>query len=237
MIPREHHILSGEPFKPEYYSGSTMEEKIANAKAALLREINSYVKQIEKKKPDENFVTTDSVRIDIVEPKTRTYADPNELIEQLNLSIKETIGLPEPKKGTFAAGLIEKGYSALRAEMICMLIVEAFLDVIKRVMVKKFGGKVSVIQQIEPIVQLVLEIDYTDRARAIAILKETGLFTIKELRKMWDTRMGVPEGEVVSGPTKRGKTPEEVTADTLRRELPPEGRNPMTPESRRRTEE
>ena len=232
LIPREHHQLKSDAFKPELYAGKNAEEKIQNAKSAAINAISEYKRNIERIHADQGYVTLDNVTISILEPKSK-YSQPNEFINQLNGNIAAAIGIPM----SIFTGSSKGSYSSFLA-LISLIIARAkyIVSIIKPKLFSWLIDKLP--QRIKPITDkldlvfdLVLEKDKIDVARQLAILKESGIFTVDELRALWGAPTIDPEKLPFNNQHKHTETPKEIAS----RPVGGPQRNPYeyTPESRR----
>lgn len=236
LIPREHHKLSSEAFRPELYAGKNIDEKIANAKAAAQRAISEYVTEIEKKEADQGYVTLDNVEIEIVEPKG-SYSDPNELVNQLNQNISIAIGIPVQllgsgqTKGSYAAALAMISFVMTRVSSIIAQISPA----IKEYIISQLPAEIrSLAPKLRLVWNVVLERDRGDLARQIAVLKETGILTIDELRALWGAPIVDPEQLPITTAHRYTETTKEISADFNRRK--DRVRYDVTPHTKKRTQ-
>ena len=244
LIPREHHKLDLRAFDPRYFPGTTMQEKYNNARKAALDFINEYKTNIAKiTEPDRSYITSKDVEIEFVEPKKVTYVSPNELIEQIDLSIFSVIGPVETavtgrSRRTYATELIVASYAVLVAETLADIIKAEFLKLIKRHIRLKYGSRFSEedLNKIDIKVRLTLDVLRGEIIRQVAVLAQLGLCTTDELRAMIGLEP-LTEDQIPHVVTKTGRagqyvqTPADVTRDVTKRVKPiPQ---PLTPESRR----
>jgi len=231
LIPREHHRLSSEAFKPEYYAGKNAEEKIQNAISAANQAISDYKEKIRKVKADESYITLDNVEISILEPKS-SYSSPNEFIDQLNGNIAAAVGMPMAiftgqSKGSYSSFLALISLVIARARyLVSLMKPELFKWLMSRLpdKLKPLSNKLDIV------FDLVLEKDKIDIARQIAILRESGLFTFDELRALWGAPTISPEKLPEATVHKRTETPREIASRPVKSKEPQYN---ITPESRR----
>ena len=174
-LPREHHKLDLSAFSPDFYPGS-IQERIAKARADAQRALESYVETVRYLKPDQAYVTSKDVEITYVEPKSTNYQKPNELLEQLSDYIYSSIGIhPGAVKGksssSYAGELVVKSYTGLVVASIAESLARQYS-------VQVFG------KEYDPIINLELEIDKTEKVRQIVLLLKSGVITINEARQM-----------------------------------------------------
>lgn len=250
MLPREHHKIPLEAYIPENYSG-TPEQKLDAAKTAAETELQAYAQRLQNIDPDQHYITSPEVEVNIVEPRSTTYKDPNESIEQQNRSIHRATGLPPmsgESRSSYAYGLIVASYATLRAKNVAEHI-KAVFEPFLRAQLKlrsergnyKAGGELATftdedVDKVSIKLQLVLDKDRSEMIRRAAMMTETGSFLKNEIRD----EAGYPplseedQAKTVEAPRSRGKTPGEVTGDE---EQIDEGAIdwPMTPESSEKT--
>ena len=225
-VPREHHMLPSAPFDPSLFSGDTYEERLKNAQKAAENYLKAYVDKLKERRVDRGYVTLDNVKIDVIEPKLQ-YTEPNELIEQINQAIYSSVGAPESAvsgraKGTYASEIAVESYLLLKSEFLAERIAEKFIQLAKRHLTVKYGNKYEhLYDKISYDVQLIFF--PREMARTVAILRETGLFTATELRRMF----GLPplteeQMKELVGPTshRHTETSKEIAATEKRRVRP-----------------
>ena len=190
MLPREHHKLNMAAFSPENYPGSTFGERLNSAKVAATLEMNSYGNSIRGQQPDQGYVTSNDVSIEIVEPKSVNYQSPNELINQLDTKISSLTGTPEALSGGETTGFSSLEFSAtfvaIRAEEMANLIGSALERIIwKHVLAIHPSVNIIDIKRIKLKHRLILDRDLSERAKVISILAGTKIFTPTELREIF----------------------------------------------------
>jgi len=216
MVPRLHHKLDLSAFKPEMYPAATYEEKLSKAKSAAKSAIDSYVDSVKAPSPEQDYVTGKEVEIVPVETKSMTVRDPNELVQQQNLSICAATGIPMSAltgslRGSYASELIVSSFATLRACNIAEKIRSVLEDVLREELADQFPEAHKLFIKL----QLILDKDRAELARQISLLAGTEWFTKNELRQLW----GLPalEEQAVSATDQHGRTPAQVGAAAARR--------------------
>ena len=191
MLPREHHKLNMAAYSPDKYSGDRVSRN-TNAKNDALDALEAYGKQIRVKQSDQGFITGDEISIDIVEPKTSSYSDPNAILMQIEAAIGRPFGVPPAMIGQshggggggFTAIFFVGSFAATRAEMIVMRIKrELEIKVLRRhVKIMHDGVSEDVLNRLYIRTNLIMERDKSEVMRRVAVMFE-GPYTISEIRR------------------------------------------------------
>jgi len=233
-VPREQHKLPSAPYDPSLFSG-TYEERLKKAQEAAEEMLKSYAAKLKRRRVDRGYVTLDNVEIEVIEPKLK-YTAPNELIQQINEAIYGSVGTPESAitgraRGTFASEIAVESYLLLKSEFLAEKIASRFIELAKRHLTVKHGERYARhYDKIGYDVQLIFF--PREMARTVAILRETGLFTMTELRAMFGKGPLTEEQKAdLAKPLghRFTETAREIAATEMRRERP---ERPLTPESR-----
>jgi hypothetical protein len=183
-VPREVHELDTSMFVPEKFAGATWEEQVTNATKAAEDYLKDYAKKISGKKVDQGYVVGSNVKqIYYVEPKQVSYASPNDLIDQINTSIREGIGAYTIGKGTYATELVISSYVILMPDHLAYKIERQLLELLRFHLAKKYKTPADELAKLDLRLSLVLDILKGELVRQMAILAATGTLTIDELRE------------------------------------------------------
>lgn len=188
MPPREHHKLDLSMFHPDEYEGETVEARIIAARTAAMRVVNKYIENISYKEVDVGYVTDKDTEIDVLESKSHTYADPNELVRQLDEDVHATSGVPRGMmygegKGGFASELLTSNYAGLRAEFIGDRIARPFEDWLKEYMKANYADVcgIKVINRLRLKFRLILARDMREIAQAINFLVDSMVVDVAQI--------------------------------------------------------
>jgi len=183
-VPREVHELDTSMFVPEKFAGATWEEQVTNATKAAEDYLKDYAKKISGKKVDQGYVVGSNVKqIYYVEPKQVSYASPNDLIDQINTSIREGIGAYTIGKGTYATELVISSYVILMPDHLAYKIKRQLLELLRFHLARKYKTPADELAKLDLRLSLVLDILKGELVRQMAILAATGTLTIDELRE------------------------------------------------------
>jgi len=235
-VPREVHELDTSQFSPEKFKGNTFQERFQNYQTAIKNVLKEHAKEIRKKKVDQGYVVPKGTKIYFTEPKMQ-YSSPNELIEQINKSIREGLGAYNVEAGTYATALVVSSYVVLLPDLLAYKIKRALLEVLKIHLMKKYNVPDEELRKLDIRLSLVLEIFKGELVRQMAVVAATGTHTLDELRAMVgkDPLTDEQISRLVEI-TKRGRTGQyaqtifDLLRDTSRQREPSEH---LTPESRR----
>jgi len=160
--------------------------------------MDEYKAALSPDRPDRAIITLSDVEIEVIEPKT-AFTDPNPLLDQLNDAIFASIGIPRsairaPGRTTFAAEIIASTFFFLRYQHLANRIAEGLLRIASRHIKERYNGKYDHLIP-EIYVKIHSEMFMREQARVIAILAQTGAFTVEEIRSMAGLSP-VPKGEL-----------------------------------------
>ena len=188
MPPREHHKLDLSAFIPDEYEGDSKEERIIAARTAAMKVVDMHIRNISHKEVDVGYVTDKDTEIDMLESKSHTYADPNELLLQLDQNIHATSGIPRGMmygegKGAYASELLTSNYAGLRAEFIGDRIARPFEDWLKKYMRENYERTCGVkqINRIRLKFRLILPRDVREMAQAINFLVDSMIVDVAQI--------------------------------------------------------
>jgi hypothetical protein len=112
-----------------------------------------------------------------------SYASPNDLIDQINTSIREGIGAYTIGKGTYATELVISSYVILMPDHLAYKIKRQLLELLRLHLAKKYKTPADELAKLDLRLSLVLDILKGELVRQMAILAATGTLTIDELRE------------------------------------------------------
>lgn len=188
MPPREHHQLDLSMFSPDNYEGDTIEDRIMAARNAAMKVVNQYIKFISIKEVDVGYVTDKDTDINVLESKSHTYADPNELLKQLDETVHATSGVPRGMmygegKGGYASELLTSNYAGLRAEFIGDRIARPFEEWLKEYMKKNFSETCGIkqINRVRLKFRLILPRDVREIAQGINFLMDSMIVDVGQI--------------------------------------------------------
>jgi len=232
-FPREHHKLPSEPFNPDYFAGSTQEERVQAAKAAARAAMEEYRTNLQRHKADRALITLDDVEVEIIEPKLK-YTDPNELLMQIKQTIAETYGVPASAipaaayRGTFAAEVKIASFFFEKVKHLARLIGRKLIEIAISHLETKYGKKYEKYYK-EIGVSIFFESELLEKARAAALLAEIGIFAPEEIRAMLGFSPQMPEVVVARQKEKpHSRTTAQVAVAEVRTTKP---QAPLTPHS------
>ena len=187
-VPREHHILDLSQFDISKFSGefaSRQSQSIAAAEKA----IKAYNENIQRREADQGYVTGQGVAIEYIEPKSRA-TDDMPILSQINELLNGPTGTPSSLMGGETKGFTSLVHSAsflaLRAESYAEVIQTQLEKLIKRhVKIARPGIRAEVVDRLFIKNRLILDRDRAELAKIIAVLVESGTFTVDEIRHIW----------------------------------------------------
>jgi hypothetical protein len=228
MMPREHHKLNMTAFAPENYAGATFSARLNAAKIAATAEMNKYATSIRTQQPDQGYVTSNDVEIVIVEPKTTNYKEVNEQIDQIDSKISAMTGTPAALSGgtnsSFSSVEFSGTFVSLRSEEMCAKILRGLERVVwKHLKAVHPSTDIADIKRIKLKSRLILDRDLTERAKVVAILAGTNMFTPTEVRGVFGLEALTDSQQIEiteflqanAEITQVGKSVEDTAADTI----------------------
>lgn len=237
-VPREVHELDTSMFLPDKFQGATWEAQVTAATTAAQAYLKAYATMISKKKVDQGYIVGSNVKkIYYIEPQKTTYSAPNDLINQLNESIREGIGAYSIGKGTYATELVTASYVILMPDHLAYKIKRHLLTILRLHLKKKFNTSDEDLNKIDIRLSLVLDILKGEMVRQMAIIAATGTQTLDELRE-YVGRVPLTEEQIqrlVTIVAKSGRAGQasQTILDILATASQTEGVTaPITPESR-----
>jgi hypothetical protein len=248
MLPREHHKIDLSAFDPRNYTGATWAERVEKAKADASKTLEDYAENIKQREADQGFVTDKNTEIEIVEPKSTSYATPNEILRQIEEAIARPFGIPASlmgkRGGGYTAEFLGSGFAVTRAEVITQKICNRLEELLRKHLLAEFGFKegsegYDIVQRIFIRQKLILERDKSEIMRRIAIMYE-GPFTPSEIRAEVGYDPLTPEQveeikqfRAIKGVSKHTSTPTEILEDFTTRRTPDTINRPPKYESQR----
>lgn len=184
-VPREHHVISSELFDLSRYSGTIDEKRQAALEDAQTR-IQEYMQEIRDKQPDQAYVTLDTTKIEVVEPKSSRYMSPNDIMEQISQYLWISLGVPESvvsgrSKGSYASELVVSSYLTAKVIQVAKSIKEQMLELVREI-VRKINPQLPV-EKLDMKIELIMDTNRMELFRQAAIMANLGVFTPTEIRK------------------------------------------------------
>ena len=232
MLPREHHMLNMTAFAPENYPGASFSARLSAAKIAATAEMNLYAASVRRQQPDQGYVTSTDVAIEIIEPKTVKYTAINEQIDQIDSKISSMTGTPAALSGgtnsSFSSVEFSGTFVSLRAEEMSALIARGLERVVwKHLKALVPSAEIADIKRVKLKTKLILDRDLTERSKVVSILAGTAMFTATEIRDVFGlealTDKQSEEIEEFMKMQSELKSPAEVTGDALKQTTDPGG--------------
>lgn len=187
-VPREHHSIDGSIFSMDKYEG-TLEQRREASTTDLESYIAKYASMMMEQMPDQGYVTSDSVKIDIVQSGgSRTnYMNTNELLTQLEGGIWTALNIPSSivngkSAGSYASELVVSNYVSAKVIQMAEKIGAVMLDVLKE--------KIRKIDSTLPVDKLAFKLELSMAAselevfRQMAIMGALNVFTDTEIREV-----------------------------------------------------
>jgi BMFP domain-containing protein YqiC len=234
-IPREHHKLNLSQFTPDRYpEKKTYAERAAAAQADATVAANKYKEGLgtDQLDTDQIYITDKDTEIGYVEPKTTTYASPNELLKQLTGTIHHATQVPVVGEKSYATAFWDVTIGITIIETMAEKIKEALERLMREHLKKKFSSLDAVeLGRYEISTKLILGRERAELAKTIALLKSTESFNRDELRELFNMpKLPGGLGKEIPGLAK-GKPPAIVTAaDAARDAEKGPGTEPAVPE-------
>ena len=187
-VPREHHQLDLSQFDLSKFSGDFATRQAASIAAAETA-IKNYNSNIQRREADQGYVTGQGVDIKYIEPKSKA-TDDIPILSQINELINGPTGTPSSLMGGetkgFTSLIHSASFLALRAESYAEVIQEKMEELIKRhVKIARPGIRAVVVDRLFIKNRLILDRDRAELAKIIAVLTESGAFTVDEIREIW----------------------------------------------------
>jgi len=183
-VPREVHELDVSMYTPEKFAGATFEARLDSCNTAIQTYLKNYATQVARKKVDQGYVITKGTRIYYTEPTRVAYTSPNEVVEQINESIREGLGWHKAGRATYATELVAASYVVLLPDLLAYKIKRALLELLRQHLRKKFNIPEDELKKLDMRLSLVLDILRGELVRQIAILAAAGTHTLDELREL-----------------------------------------------------
>jgi len=185
-VPREHWKLDVNSITPEGFEG-TKDEKIRKAQAATNKMLDDFRGVVDTPQPDQSVITTSSVECDVLEPKSTTYRDPNEIIRQINGFLGTPMGTPEAFLGgkieNFAGTTMSSLFSEMRMDVICNKIAKEVEKVVRKHVGMIYPNHIEeVVPRLKIMVDSSLNQVMLERTRTAMMMVSIGLFTKEEIR-------------------------------------------------------
>lgn len=183
-VPREHHKLDAESFNTGLFTG-TKAEQMRKAENAARQAIMDHMTELEEQAPDQAYVTLNTIEIDNLEPKSISYMQANELIEQMNDSIFSALNLPRSVvKGVsgsnYASELVISSYASTKILQISRKIAKVILSIMRQ--------RLLLINADYPVEFLEINLSYNlansemEAFKEVQLMGAMGIFTEDEIR-------------------------------------------------------
>lgn len=239
-VPREVHEINTENLRPEQFEGTTWETKFSNYQTAVKNLLKKHAKEIKKKKVDQGYVVAQGTKIYYTEPSRVQYTSPNQIIDQINQSIREGMGAYNVEAGTYATALVVSSYVVLLPDYIAHKIATTLLKVLKMHLREKYKFAEEEIDKLQIRLSLILDIFRGELVRQLALLAASGTWTLDELRE-YVGKLPLTDEQIERLVTIASKGGRESNIQTLLDLVATAGRSPggepITPESRRDRQE
>ncbi len=183
-VPREHHKINSEMFSLGNYPGKSPMERQAAAQEDIESFIRNYINSISSQMPDQGYVSTDNVEIDMIESAVN-YLQSNELINQLNGTITAGLNIPQSMingqdAGSFASELVISNYVTAKIIQIAERIRPIILTNMRKRLLAVNGS--FPVDQLDIKLELTLANSKLELLREMAIMGSLGVFTENEIR-------------------------------------------------------
>jgi len=236
-VPREVHELDVSMFEPEKFQGESWDAKLQAYQNAVKNLLREHAKAIKKKKVDQGYVVPSGTKIYYAEPKQVTYTSPNDLIEQINKSIREGMGAYDVEAGTYATALVVSSYVVLLPDFMAYKIAKTLLELLKSHLRKKFKYEEELLDKLQIRLSLILDIFRGELVRQLALLTASGTQTLDELReyvgKLPLTDEQIERLKTIATKSGRGGDYVQSLLDLVATSGRSREGEPITPESRR----
>lgn len=185
-VPREHHQISGALFSMDKYAGDTETRRTA-ANSDMERFIDSYISKLGTQVPDQGYVTSDSIKIDMVENKNMSYVRTNEIIEQINQQIFGVMHMPKSmtsgeSHSSYASELVVSNYVENKVVQVASRVKNVILNNMRE-RLRAINPQYPV-DKLDIIIDIELAASRLEATREFAIMVDSGLFDMDELRSI-----------------------------------------------------
>lgn len=186
-VPREHHSLNADAFTPEQYKGYVPKDKLIEfSQGQMNAAIERHADAISKKNPDQHYVTSSNITIKPVEHSSSDYMDSNNLLNQIENSVWDGLGIPVSvirgkSDGSYASELVISSGVSLRMEQLARKIGKVVLENMKE--------RLLTIDPTFPVRYLDIKISFElaesrlEKYKIIGLQKAAGIFTPTEMRE------------------------------------------------------
>jgi hypothetical protein len=184
-VPREHHIVNADAFNLALFPGTPIQKRKA-ADKAIKSFIAGYAKGLQTDAPDQKYVTSSNVTIQNLEHVGNAYMDASNLLNQINASVWDGLGMPPSvirglSDGSYASELIVASGASLRIEQIAKRISRVILDNMRERLLQ--------INPEYPVNHLDIKIGFEvassrlEQLKVAQLMKDIGIFTPTEIRE------------------------------------------------------
>lgn len=229
-VPREHHKINSESFNGSGGSGSISErEQQRQSEFDLI--IENYAQKIKSQTPEQGFVTSDGIDISILESNTK-YTEPNELLKQLKGDIYTGLNIPPSVvdgsgSGSYASELVISNYVSAKIIHLANRIKPMILDNLRERLLLVNGS--YPVEKLDFSLNLSLTESNLDVYRVVTLMKDSGVYTEDEIRKM-SNDLPIPDNrrDEIVNPSALGKVTD-VSKSTTSNIMSGGGTNETTP--------
>lgn len=185
-LPRQHHKLDAELFHLANYSGNPEERRIEASKK-IAETVEAYRNNVSMIAPDDNYITTSNVQIDMVESRNRniTPTAGNVILDQLDTTIMAGLNVPQSivsgnTGGSYASELVISNYVASKVLHLSKKLKPHILELVKE-RIRRIDKSLPV-DSLNITLELQLDAQKINIFREAAIMASLGVFTDDEIR-------------------------------------------------------
>jgi hypothetical protein len=201
MVPREHHKLDFTNI--DFYSmeGDTAQERYSNAQSFIQDKINNYIKTLGSVEVDMGYITANTTEIDVLEPKTRSYADTTPVLDQFNQAMASVSGLPnaaiygETQGSTYASELLTSNYAAMRTNVSAEEVWTPLINYAKEQLNTDIYPQ-KIIKRLRPKLMLLMPKDVIEIAKAFTMLMAANVLSFQTIEELTGIDMPASQAEL-----------------------------------------
>jgi len=185
-VPFIHFQVNLEAYDPTRWPGATQELKIKAAEAAAKKKLEEFRDSIKGRQRDQGLITPSTTIAGHVEPKTRTYASPNEQVNQQNMSMNNRLGalarVRTKEGGSYAADLLLSSVTEPRLRIMAFKILRIVESYVREFLSKEILNN-DLLRKIKIRKNLILPHERLDRAsEALQMSQAEGVFLADDCR-------------------------------------------------------
>lgn len=243
LLPREVHAVNTLGINPQTVgaAGDLLDTRIDKANAEIERVLGAYEQSIAYVGADRGYIVqAEGVDISILEPKGLNYHKPNEVIDQINAAYAKRLGVPVSEltsstTESFATSVVKTSFATIRTVDVAECIADKLLTFVREHVITTYPKYASLVDRIYIDIDLVMDQEEERRFRIGAMMKQMGTFTDDEIRRVCGYENATEEQkkeieEAIERMQKIvGKTPENVTAGSVRKRASDKSEFPDTP--------